>query len=140
MYNVASYQAMLSNSSSDVEKSKNLLLFLQISRTALCRFLLWWDFKIPDLFITFILIIFLSIYESSQSQHPTFVYTVFSACLFDAFSRQILDCTSNGKCLQRSLLNDSVLLIVMALEKAGVFASNCNIYYEMIENKTIAAS
>ena len=28
----------------------------------------------------------------------------------------------------------------MALKKAGVFASNRNIYYEMIENRTIAAS
>ena len=34
----------------------------------------------------------------------------------------------------------SVLLIVTALKKADVFASNRNTHYEMIENRTIAAS
>ena len=35
---------------------------------------------------------------------------------------------------------EHVLLIVMALETAGVFASYRSIYYEMSENRTIAAS
>ena len=34
----------------------------------------------------------------------------------------------------------SVFLIVTALKKVGVIASFRNIYYEMIENRTIAAS
>ena len=44
-------------------------------------------------------------------------------------------CLNYLKCMK-----SVVLLIITALRKAGVFASNRNIYYEMIENRTIAAS